>query len=477
MLRHKIYGPVSLIFYFIAFLYLALIPIGHWQDEYYTFNDIITLNHHFISRIVHWSPRPVSESLIFLYAEIVRVSHRQMISEALAVMWITLIFGLLSPVFRYQKQSGNTLPSSCILFPPALFCLFLTCSPPAEFFYWPVSSFAYMPVLAAASFILGSCLFPVENKKSSQCFIPLILTLSSLCSECGALFTILFCCCHALPNWKEFIRPASPKYNLIWFLPVLSSLLILYALSKGRFGSSGEISNPLIAHHIFRALSAGCTQFFSEIITPYPDGWGQGTGHFYGALLSKILFFWSIYFIFNPENTDRTTHRSCSALFLLGLSCLSCALSIAIASFYEFGMEGSPRHVTLRQCLIYIGLAALAASLAAWRSKKPSLRTSYYPVLLLLGAVVVPFSWNINALVQNYKIYGVLYTIHNNNWQSGLRRSESMIFINTPNAPITGSLQLPPGIYNNGDPSNLWLINGMMGYFHKHTITITNYQQ
>lgn len=54
----------------IFLLYFYLIPIGHWQDEYTTFTYISQNNSHFIYRIFHWSPRPLSEIIIFLYAKI-----------------------------------------------------------------------------------------------------------------------------------------------------------------------------------------------------------------------------------------------------------------------------------------------------------------------------------------------------------------------------------------------------------------------
>jgi hypothetical protein len=48
--------------------FAGLIPLGHWQDEYFTLYHFHESGFaYFGERLLHWSPRPLSEFFAYLY--------------------------------------------------------------------------------------------------------------------------------------------------------------------------------------------------------------------------------------------------------------------------------------------------------------------------------------------------------------------------------------------------------------------------
>ncbi|WP_155820340.1 hypothetical protein [Komagataeibacter europaeus] len=76
---------------------------------------------------------------------------------------------------------------------------------------------------------------------------------------------------------------------------------------------------------------------------------------------------------------------------------------------------------------------------------------------------------------------GIIYKTHKENWNSHLKNSDEIVFINPPFSPLTGELYLTPGIYNYGNipdsVPNYWLMDGMLEYFKKDSLTVMNYKK
>src|SRR5258708_20637251 len=74
-------------------VHVGLVDIGQWAyDEFaiissYRDNGLIA----FSTRLFHWSPRPISEILIWIYGCLVNWTHRPLIGAFLGLLWLTLI--------------------------------------------------------------------------------------------------------------------------------------------------------------------------------------------------------------------------------------------------------------------------------------------------------------------------------------------------------------------------------------------------
>src|SRR5581483_3032248 len=81
-------------------VYVGLIGSGHWYgDEFYILafyrdKGLAALADH----IVAWSPRPVSEPLLFAYAQLVAVMGRPLIRGMLGSLWLVFLLGPLVTV-------------------------------------------------------------------------------------------------------------------------------------------------------------------------------------------------------------------------------------------------------------------------------------------------------------------------------------------------------------------------------------------
>jgi hypothetical protein len=66
--------------------FAGLLPYGHWQPD--EFQNLVSWRrdpaHFFWARLTTWSPRPISELLVYSYLGAVDTFHRPLIGEALA---------------------------------------------------------------------------------------------------------------------------------------------------------------------------------------------------------------------------------------------------------------------------------------------------------------------------------------------------------------------------------------------------------
>ncbi|SDV49678.1 hypothetical protein [Chitinasiproducens palmae] len=132
-------------------LFAALLPIGHWQDEYAVFPHMREGGLDAVwSRVLHWSPRPFSEGLIYVYSLAVFAFGRPLIGAALALAWLLFAVLLLLPA-RWAPR--GVARRALLLLALAIWCGCLLGHPVAEFFYWPMATLAYVPTVATLAFV------------------------------------------------------------------------------------------------------------------------------------------------------------------------------------------------------------------------------------------------------------------------------------------------------------------------------------
>ena len=122
----------------IAF-HFGLVDLGQWtNDEFgiigsYRDKPWTAL----YDRLMHWSPRPISEALIWIYAYLVNLTHKPFIGMFLGLLWLIL---LSTPLIAYLQVrttvSGELrrLSPYFLLFAYELIALFLLEHSPGELF-------------------------------------------------------------------------------------------------------------------------------------------------------------------------------------------------------------------------------------------------------------------------------------------------------------------------------------------------------
>src|SRR4051812_25794284 len=64
----------------VVLAFAGLIPLGHWGDEFETVRIYQQEGYSFfVQRILHWSPRPLSELLIYWYSIAIKSVDRPLI--------------------------------------------------------------------------------------------------------------------------------------------------------------------------------------------------------------------------------------------------------------------------------------------------------------------------------------------------------------------------------------------------------------
>ena len=108
----------------------ALLPLGRWYpDEFIQFANHRALGWQAVAdRILHWSPRPFSELLLFLYSTAVFWAEIPGVAVVLAVGWTGVLVLLLA---------ASRIAGIGLALPICLVAASLLVSQPGEVWYWP----------------------------------------------------------------------------------------------------------------------------------------------------------------------------------------------------------------------------------------------------------------------------------------------------------------------------------------------------
>ena len=135
-------------------LHLGLVDLGEWAlDEFFLISSYRDKGWTaFVDRLIRWSPRPISEVLIWAYACLVNWMHKPLIGVFLGSLWLTLISAPLISFLQIRKTFFSEARGSLVflsVFAFAPIALFLLGHSPGELFYWPVGAAAYLTTLSA----------------------------------------------------------------------------------------------------------------------------------------------------------------------------------------------------------------------------------------------------------------------------------------------------------------------------------------
>ncbi len=448
----------------IVLAHAVLLPGGRWQgDEYgglaaYHAQGLSFLRY----RLLNWSPRPVSELLIWLYATVVYACRAPLIAPALGVGWAILVGAAIAGLCR--RGEGLVWTGLIVA---AVLAGFLLGHPIGEMFYWPMGALAYLPALAgvtcAAFLVVRGLDGAAAGRGRLGCLAALLLATGS--AEVGAMVTVCVCGLIGLtdlPAWRNVRRrPGRLVAHAVWWaVPLAAAVGILVLLLGGRAGASIEAQNGAIAHHLIPSLLAGLAGFGRLLIAP-------------DAPAPTVAWWLPVVFLGLAGAWRQSGAAAAPARHLLALAAglLIAAYGSLASAAYQFGAPCCQRHDSFRACLVVLALtvlAALAARLRGWR-RVPA---AAGPALLLLG-LLPPLLDRLPAWRADVRQQGAVIAIRRANWAAGAAPGPAMVLrmapaphvVNDGNLPVRGRIDRAAGEVP-------WFVAGVLDFFGKSAVDI-----
>lgn len=433
---------------------MGLIGAGHWQiDEYHTISEYRKYGIDYLwMRVIGWSPRPFSETLIYFYSALVNKTHLPHTAWILALLWLGLIFSTSLPFFRYRNSSTPRVVRLLITLLPLY--LTLATAKTAEVFYWPFGAAAYIPTVATITIIFGILQWG-SGKCSSTLWI-ICSTLLAASSEIGAFLifflTIFLLCsqrftsdeCRAKDMAASFKRALAPAF--------IMAILVIFDLTLGRVGNSGEAQmNPSASHDIKKSIYSSIPDGIAQIFTSVSDQ--------PAALLSMmaikiclILSAYSITKIFHLRSSVRSFN-----LIALGAACIATIFLTLFAAYYQFGISCCERHETLRQFLSFMAFMSFGSAFALIpKNTTFQKENNLLAIGNILLIIAIASTVNIKKLKTDYNSYADAIELNEINWIYTQRPPYSFQ-INSPKMKIVGEIfGVAEGVYKKNSTPSLY---------------------
>ena len=192
----------------------------------------------FFDRLMRWSPRPISEVLIWIYAGLVNLTDKPFIGMFLGWLWLML---LLTPLvafwqLRMTVSEDWRRPSPYFsIFAYQLIALFLLEHSPGELFYWPVGAAAYLTTLTAITLCFFQLACSLTERHGGRIITCLSLVIAAGSSETGAFFALVFGCFSLIGVSFDKITGAVFQRKILWCLiPGLFGISVFWLLLHTR---------------------------------------------------------------------------------------------------------------------------------------------------------------------------------------------------------------------------------------------------
>jgi len=449
------------VFATIILAHAGLLSLSRWQaDEYLDFAFQRQFGWHYVvGRYWTWSARLWSEMLLALYGAAVNAAHRPLAARCDALLWAGLAVACLGPAWFGSRAQAAAARARRLALGLALFAFFLLGHGITEVFYWPAGAIAYIPTLAAATWLFWCVADGVAGRRvSAAC----ALGLAAGSSEVGIFLVIGF---SALAlAWRKRAEVLSAP----WLLPgVALACLDFWIVLHGRVGKI-EILGPDSAyvHHAAASLGAALPGFLLDIVSSGRDVIvpGEIATHVAADLL-LLLGGWCL-----AGSGGGAPDRGL-LLLPLALALLVAAFATRAAALYQFGTICCERHETMRQC--FIVLALLAIGLWAGKRWPPHhVLGTFAPAPLVVASLVLGVP-RVPDLAADYRVVPRALAARARTWQSGLGAdSDAMTLVIDPNGVlIQGGGGFSPGVYRLGKDT-LWYNRGVMAFFGKKVLTV-----
>jgi hypothetical protein len=448
----------------IVVLHLGLLTYGAWgADEYSIISHYRDQGAGYIwFRFWSWSPRPLSEVLIWLYASAVAATKQPLIVPALTGFWLALVAAASPALFRCAP--GTFAPRA--LGATALLAFIVLGRHVAAVFYWPIGAVAYAPVVAAFLFLFCYLANEHTRGKAGGPLLTLVLIAAACSSEPGALLVVIYSCFAALVFLRSARNDASMRPRLLWWVaPILASLFVIAMVAfngRSTVAMLADGDNALY-HHTIASIKAAIPVLPQEFVAL--DGETFDLRNFIRGAMVKLLFLIGMHCCWMPN--DRTERADRSWLPILALSIAIAMFGMVAGSFQEFGVECCDRHAFVRQSLGFIAVAAVAIWVPPVIVALHRWRLFVAPAALVMAAVIMihPRTKDIR---EDYKFFTEPARDRGLTAQSGRTAGPEMAMY-LPYSDQLFPSQIPAGFHV--APDNWWT-PGILSYFHKESVLI-----
>ncbi|MBV9758751.1 MAG: hypothetical protein JO047_17035 [Alphaproteobacteria bacterium] len=451
-------------------LYAGLIGSGHWYgDEFYLValyrdNGLAALAHH----IVGWSPRPVSEPLLFLYARLVAAMGRPLIRGVLGWLWLAFLLGSVATV-QWRKRGIAWRVAAGL----SLLAMMIVSRDPSQVFFWPVGAVAYLTAIAALTLALFLLADGRASSRRGNWLLTAALVAAAWCCEFGAIFGVCYGTAWLLDDMlarrKGGGRDAFAAGAVVL---VLASLLVLGLLATHRARVLNEMpdASALLLHHPLRSAIAALAALPLDLGSESGNAvWSAAS---WGDLARGILI--RAAFVFGFANCwafYRAKWRPDRRLVLFFAAGVATAWLALAASFYQFGDLCCSRGAAFRNALFLLGLAGIATIVARevlpWGRAARAIAGS----ALIVSILAVSLAPQLPGLARDYAARDTIRAITAANWASGRGAGPAMTFRQYPQQTIQVSYLYPPGTYRL-DGNTPGYASVIMGFFHKQLLTL-----
>ena len=445
--------------------HFALVPGGGWGgDEFANFARY----QHFgigwlVFRLLHWSPRPVSEVAIYLYSLAVTHLRMPLITPVLALMWTILIGGTVA-VAR-QHGSPGILPRLTLAL--TLIAMFLLGHRIYDVFYWPLGTAPYLLNLVSITVVTFQVAAGGVVLPRARLICGTGLAVAATSWETGLFFTLAFTTALLLLELPALARrELRVLRDCGWYLvPLLVSLGVVVLLGYI------ILSNPARGldqggeyfHQFWPSLAATLLSIVPDL--SLGDGSPAGIGGPASVVVAALLFLgfiWASRAGFGAAPPWRQMAALCVGL-------LGCFVLTIFSSYYEYGAQAHEAQTTLRECLVVLGLLAAARIVEPGLPRLPArwLLPRIMGPIALIGAVAIGMAARTPALIADYSLVPEIREAREQTWQSGLDPATTTLryVVAPPGQILNGLIPSPPGHFVLGAAKTEWWMTGIMDFF------------
>ncbi|MBE7209415.1 MAG: acyltransferase, partial [Gluconacetobacter diazotrophicus] len=376
--------------------YAGQLPMGRWQtDEYQLLLNQRQWGLGILPVRLSYSPRPVSELVLFGYGWVVLHAHLPLVAPFLAALWGAAL-GAMMAALRAALPPGRWRWPVAAALPAALFGFALVTDPVTEFFFWPAAAAAYLPTATAAAVLLFLLARPADRVRDAGSAAALLV--AALSSEMGAAFAIGFGGAAAV---EAIGRPGTTRTGRVrllrsgwwWWAPALAGIAVLVQIARVRvhvqeLGSAGRT----LTGHPVAAATAALVEGARDVLGFDGTTGGAAIG---AAVLLKLLFAVGMVGVWRAAASGGARLGRFGAVLA---AAILAAMGFSLwGAFLHYGSLCCERQATTRYWMVDV-LAVVAVSALLPRGTAVLRRAG--PLLLTLA--LLPVLWRTNGIAADY---------------------------------------------------------------------------
>lgn len=457
---------------FILLAHTILVAGGRWDgDEFFNFTQYRQSGiAYLLFRTLHWSPRPVSEFVLYLYALAVLHWDAPLITPFLGLLWGVLIGGTFAAA--WWGGIGGRLPRLGLGLTVA--AMFLLGHQINEMFFWPMAAAPYLLALPALVVAVFAIIGGHTQRMAGRWIAAAALSIAVLSAETGLFMAVAFAAVLWVVEGRRIRDGLRGIAGAAWYLlPLVLSFGILICEFSFRVGDATTGIGPTQAyfHRVLPSLGAALLTTPHELLLYDRSANGMSST---GSLAVEVLLLAGFYFASVAAGFRRAPwqHLAALAVALPGAVGL-----IVFASYYQYGAWGFERHRTFGQCLDLLWLLVLARTAAQWTPPMPRLvplgAACLAAALAIAGVVRLP------AILHDAALLPDIRKARDMTWDSGNDLATTTLRYTLP----PGGRVLEPSVWQTGhfsleprSPGMPWYVPGVLAFFGKKAIDIVPYQ-